>query len=101
MFVTFNKQTIPPKVGDKGGLKIDIFDIYFATLAGWTLHPGYNRENTEKLTLIDCAIMAGQMIEVKKAWQQSQQQQSPEALKYSAALSEILDKGRRTQPTKE
>jgi len=80
---------------------MDIFDIYFATLAGWTLHPGYNRENTEKLTLTDCAIMAGQMIEVKQAWQQLQQQQSPEAHKYSAALLETLAKGRRTQPMKE
>jgi len=84
---------------------MDIFDIYFATIAGWTLHPGYQRENTEKLSLTDCAIMAGQMIEVKQAWQslqqELQQQQSREALKYSEALLETLAKGRQTQPMKE
>ncbi len=56
------------------------WDVYFASLAGWTLHPGYKRPGTEKLSIIDCAEKADQMLlERKRRWpdglQQSEQLQ--------------------------
>lgn len=44
---------------------MDTFDIYFASLAGWLLHPGYNRPDTPHLTLEEIAIMAEHMMEIK------------------------------------
>ena len=45
---------------------MEIFDLYFASLVGITLHPGYNRDNATPLTLEDCAKMADEMLEIRK-----------------------------------
>ncbi len=43
---------------------MDKFDLFFATLAGWALHPGYLREGSTLPTLETCAIMAEQMVDI-------------------------------------
>ncbi len=58
------------------------WDLYFCSLAGWTLHPGYKRPGTSSLTIMDCAQLADQMLlERRRRWpdgeQQQQQQQQP------------------------
>jgi len=40
--------------------------IYFATIAGMQEHPGFNRENAEKKSLEECAIIADRMLEISK-----------------------------------
>ena len=44
---------------------MDEWDIYFATIVGMQLHPGYTREGTEPLTIEQCAQLADKMMEVK------------------------------------
>lgn len=41
---------------------MDKFDLYFATLGGWVLHPGWNREGCHPPTLEYIADMAGEMV---------------------------------------
>ncbi len=55
---------------------MDTWDIYFATIVGMSLHPGYNREDTEAYTLEDLAIIADDMMELrsKHKWQSGQPQ---------------------------
>lgn len=36
--------------------------MYFATIVGMQLHPGYSRENVTALTLEECAEMADKMM---------------------------------------
>ena len=43
---------------------MDKFDLYFATLAGWALHPGYLREGTIPPTLDSIVYMAEQMVDI-------------------------------------
>jgi len=47
-----------------------IWDGYYGTLVGWTMHPGYSanyyRENAAKPSLEDCAAMATEMIEIRR-----------------------------------
>jgi len=38
------------------------FMLYFGTLVGWTLHPGYLKPGSERLTLEQCAILADAMV---------------------------------------
>lgn len=47
--------------------------MYFASLVGITLHPGYNREGTEEVTLKDCADMAAEMLEIRKQYTRGNQ----------------------------
>ena len=47
---------------------MEVFDMYFASLVGITLHPGYNRDNAEPLTLEDCADKAAEMMEIRKKY---------------------------------
>lgn len=44
----------------------DAWDIYFIGCVGWGLHPGYQRENTEKLSMDDCATLADQMLQKRR-----------------------------------
>jgi hypothetical protein len=37
------------------------WDVYFASVVSMSLHPGYNRDNVEKLTIEDCGDIADQM----------------------------------------
>ena len=43
---------------------MDKFDLYFAALAGWLLHPGYEREGTIRPTLDSIVYMAEQMVDI-------------------------------------
>jgi len=44
-----------------------IWDTYFAEIAGWTIHPGYLRnEGKDKLTLEKCADIADEMIMIRR-----------------------------------
>ncbi len=43
--------------------KIEKWDFFFASLVGWSLHPGYLRAGTDKLTISDMALMADEMLE--------------------------------------
>lgn len=45
---------------------MDPWDVYFATLVGMILHPGYQREGTQKLTIEDCAKLADQMYALRE-----------------------------------
>jgi len=44
----------------------EIWDMYFGEIAGWTIHPGFNRENAKQPTLDECADMADEMIEIRR-----------------------------------
>ena len=57
---------------------MDVFDIYFSSLVAFTLHPGYEREGTERPTIKQCAELAQQMLEEREQWLLSQQQSSEE-----------------------
>lgn len=45
---------------------MDVFDIYFASLCALTLHPGYEREGTERPSIEECAQLALEMIEERE-----------------------------------
>ena len=42
------------------------WDLYFAGIVGWTLHPGYLRENAERPNLEECAKLADEMLKIKQ-----------------------------------
>lgn len=42
-----------------------VWDMYFSALAGWSMHPGYYRENATKPSLNDCADKADEMMIVR------------------------------------
>lgn len=46
-----------------------VWDDFFCTLVGWTMHPGYYRENAfpTKPTHEECADMATEMMEVRRS----------------------------------
>jgi len=44
-----------------------VWDDFFCTLVGWTMHPGYYRENATKPTLEECAIQADEMMLVRQS----------------------------------
>ncbi len=43
---------------------MDKFDLYFATLAGWLLHPGYQRPGTPIPTMDSIVYMVEQMVDI-------------------------------------
>jgi len=43
-----------------------IWDAFFGEIAGWTIHPGFNRENAKQPTLEECADMADKMIIIRR-----------------------------------
>lgn len=45
---------------------MDVWDIYFSGIVGWSLHPGYLREGVRPLTLDECADLADDMMEVRQ-----------------------------------
>lgn len=45
---------------------MDVWDIYFSGLVGWSLHPGYLRDGARSMTLDECADLADKMCEVRK-----------------------------------
>lgn len=44
---------------------MDVWDIYFATLVSFTLHPGYLKDEDRRPSLAECARMADQMYELR------------------------------------
>lgn len=42
---------------------INAWDMYFCSIVSMNQHPGNNRENAEKLTVKQCALIADLMIE--------------------------------------
>lgn len=42
------------------------WDLYFLTLVGWGRHPGYNRPNTPRPSLEECAKLADDMLEIRR-----------------------------------
>lgn len=45
---------------------MDIWDLYFASIAAMSLHPGYNRENVRPLTLNECADITDEMVRIRE-----------------------------------
>lgn len=43
-----------------------LWDLYYSGVVGWSLHPGYLRDNTEKMTLEECADIVDKMIEIRR-----------------------------------
>ena len=44
-----------------------VWDCYFRELVGWTLHPGYLRDNgKDKVSIAECADMADEMLEIRQ-----------------------------------
>lgn len=44
------------------------WDLYFSTIVGWSLHPGYTREGTKRITIEEAATMATKMVEEAEKW---------------------------------
>ena len=45
------------------------WDTYFSALVGWSMHPGYYRENAEKPSLEECAHIADKMVIIRRTRQ--------------------------------
>jgi len=47
------------------------WDIYYAQLVSWSLHPGYVRPEVNALTLVECAALADKMLKEREVrWPQ-------------------------------
>lgn len=46
--------------------EVAVWDVYFAEVYSWTLHPGYYRENATKPTMEQCADQADEMIAFRR-----------------------------------
>jgi len=57
----------PDNVGDGVNENQEVWDDFFCTLVGWTMHPGYYRENATKPTIEECADMADEMMRVRNS----------------------------------
>jgi hypothetical protein len=53
--------------------KNEEWNLYYITVVGWSLHPGYNKPGTKKLTLEDCVKIATEMQKEKPRWVGEQQ----------------------------
>lgn len=42
------------------------WDLYFTTVVGWQMHPGYLREGAKPLSLSECAAVADEMLLLKE-----------------------------------
>jgi hypothetical protein len=59
-------------------MELGVFDIYFATLVGMAMHPGYSRDNVTQPTLEDCAEKAQAMIAIRHKYVQDDEFQMGE-----------------------
>lgn len=53
---------------------MEVFDLYFATVVGMTIHPGFNKPETHKPTLDELAELVTEMLETREKWLSLQQQ---------------------------
>lgn len=53
---------------------MEIWDLYFAQLAAWRLHPGYQREGAKVPSFSEIAEMADEMLKEREKWLLRQQQ---------------------------
>ena len=44
---------------------MDAWDLYFASLVGWLLHPGYLRPGTSRPDLNELADLADEMVDIR------------------------------------
>jgi hypothetical protein len=47
-------------------MNLGVYDIYFATLVGMAIHPGYSRDNVEQPSLQDCSDKAIEMMKIRE-----------------------------------
>lgn len=40
---------------------MEVWDLYFATMAGWMMHPGYCKDGSRPPSLEECADIADKM----------------------------------------
>jgi len=50
---------------------MDRLDLYFATLAGWMLHPGYLKEGAKAPSLREIFKLAEDMVIIRDEWEHS------------------------------
>ncbi len=53
--------------------RMEVFDLYFASVVSWTLHPGYNKPDTPKPSLAELRELVEAMLEEREKWLSSQQ----------------------------
>lgn len=54
--------------------KRDLWALYYASAVGWSMHPGYNKPDTHKISLDACADIADGMLErTEDRWATGQQ----------------------------
>lgn len=39
-----------------------IWSLFYMSVVGWTLHPGYQKPGSERLSMDDCARLADRML---------------------------------------
>lgn len=44
---------------------MEVWDLYFASVVTMSLHPGYEREGANRLTLRECADLADRMVRLR------------------------------------
>jgi hypothetical protein len=49
-------------------MELDVFDMYFISLASMAMHPGYNRENVTQPTMEECAEQAQEMMKIRNKY---------------------------------
>ncbi len=56
------------------------FDLFFASIVGMNLHPGVERDGAKRRTTEECALLALEMIKVRRAFYPTQVPQKEVAL---------------------
>ncbi len=45
---------------------MSVWDVYFCSIVGITMHPGYNKPETHKPSIEECAAIADQMLKERE-----------------------------------
>lgn len=53
---------------------INVFDLYYGTLVGMAMHPGFNRDNVVQPNLEECAEIAQKMVEIRNNYVKEENQ---------------------------
>ena len=51
---------------EEDSMNLGVYDIYFATLVGMAIHPGYSKDNVTQPSLQDCSDKAIEMMEIRE-----------------------------------